>query len=91
VFHGGCVSGPSLLSSREFTSVTERTFCANEVVVTLISGFRRDADDICAFLEYHAAACGNCVPAVKHHATPRDISEKRRSHEVIVFFSSANK
>jgi hypothetical protein len=87
VLHVSPVSVPSLLSSREFTPVTERTFCANEVIVTLISDFRRDVGDICAFLGYDAAAsCGNFLPAVKHHMTPCNILEKRRYHEVIVFF-----
>jgi hypothetical protein len=29
---------------------------------TLISGFHRDADEICALLGYYAALCGNCLP-----------------------------
>jgi hypothetical protein len=28
---------------------------------TLISGFRRYVDDICALLGYYAASCGNCL------------------------------
>jgi hypothetical protein len=29
---------------------------------TLISGFRRDVDEICALLGYYAASYGNCIP-----------------------------
>jgi hypothetical protein len=28
----------------------------------LISGFRRDVDEICALLGYYEASCGNCLP-----------------------------
>ena len=28
----------------------------------LISGFRRDVDEICALLGCYAASCGNCLP-----------------------------
>jgi hypothetical protein len=31
----------------------------------LISGFRRDVDDICALLGYYAASCGNCFPTFR--------------------------
>jgi hypothetical protein len=34
----------------------------NIVLMTLISGFRRDIDEICALLGYYAASCGNCLP-----------------------------
>jgi hypothetical protein len=33
-----------------------------ESTSTLISGFRRDVDEICALLGYYAASCGNCLP-----------------------------
>jgi hypothetical protein len=29
---------------------------------SLISGFRRDVDELCALLGYYAASCGNCLP-----------------------------
>jgi hypothetical protein len=29
---------------------------------SLMSGFRRDVDEICALLGYYAASCGNCLP-----------------------------
>jgi hypothetical protein len=31
----------------------------------LISGFRRDADEICALLGCYAVSCGNCLPTVR--------------------------
>jgi hypothetical protein len=36
-------------------------------LVSLISGFRRDADEICALLGYYAASCGNCLPTFRSH------------------------
>jgi hypothetical protein len=54
----------------------------------LISGFRRDVDEICGLLGYYAASCGNCLPTFgtdklsrnvgKHHTTPRNTPEDRR-------------
>jgi hypothetical protein len=35
------------------------------LVFTLISGFRRDADDICALVGYYAASCVNCLPTFR--------------------------
>jgi hypothetical protein len=31
-------------------------------VLTLISGFHRDVDEMCGLLGYYAALCGNCLP-----------------------------
>ena len=31
----------------------------------LISGFRRDGDEICGLLGYYVASCGNCVPTFR--------------------------
>ena len=39
---------------------------------TVISGFRRDIDEICDLLGYYAASCGNCLP------TFRDVSATQR-------------
>jgi hypothetical protein len=33
--------------------------------VSLISGFRRDFDEICALLGYYAASCGNWLPTFR--------------------------
>jgi hypothetical protein len=60
----------------------------------LISGFRRDVDEICALLGYYAASCGNCLPTFRgnisvpssrvksptdnYHTTPRNIPKERR-------------
>jgi hypothetical protein len=32
---------------------------------TLISGFRRDVDEICGLLGYYAAWCDNCLPTFR--------------------------
>jgi hypothetical protein len=42
----------------------------------LISGFRRDVDEICALLGYYAASCGNCLPTFRD-TTPRNFPEER--------------
>ena len=34
------------------------------VVLTLISSFRRDVDEICSLLGYYASSFGNCLPDV---------------------------
>jgi hypothetical protein len=34
----------------------------NEVLLTSISGFCRDVENICSLLGYYAASCGNCLP-----------------------------
>jgi hypothetical protein len=31
----------------------------------LMSGFRRDVDEICGLLGYYAASCGNCLPTFR--------------------------
>jgi hypothetical protein len=36
---------------------------------TLISGFRRDVDKICALLGYYAASCGNCLPKFRDNVS----------------------
>jgi hypothetical protein len=35
----------------------------------LISGFRRDADEICALLGYYAASCGNCLTTFRDNVS----------------------
>jgi hypothetical protein len=35
------------------------------VHLSLISGFRRHVDEICALLGYYAASCGNCLPTFR--------------------------
>jgi hypothetical protein len=37
------------------------------LVVTLISGFHRDADEICALLGYYTTSCGNCLPTCQEN------------------------
>jgi hypothetical protein len=37
--------------------------------LTLISGFRRDVDKICALLGHYAASCGNCVPTFRDNVS----------------------
>ena len=36
-------------------------------VSTLISGFSRDLNEICALLGYYATLCGNCLPTLRPH------------------------
>ena len=35
------------------------------ILITLISVFRRDVDDICALLGYYKASCGNSLPTFR--------------------------
>jgi hypothetical protein len=37
--------------------------------LTLISGFRRDVDEICPFLGYYAASCDNCLPTFRDNVS----------------------
>jgi hypothetical protein len=37
--------------------------------LTLISGFRRDVDEICALLRYYATSCGNCLPTFRDNGS----------------------
>jgi hypothetical protein len=34
-------------------------------VLSLISGFRRDVDEICSLLGYYTASCDNCLPTFR--------------------------
>jgi hypothetical protein len=59
---------------------------------SLISGFRRDVDNICALLGHYAASCGNCLLPFRDNVSvpssrvkspsrsPRNIVEERRSY-----------
>jgi hypothetical protein len=38
-------------------------------VHTLISGFRRNIDEICGRLGYYAALCGNCLPTFRDNVS----------------------
>jgi hypothetical protein len=38
-----------------------KTLSSGHAERTVISGFRRDGDEICALLRYYAASCGNCL------------------------------
>jgi hypothetical protein len=38
-------------------------------LLTLISGFRRDVDEICVLLGYYATSCGNCSPTVRDNVS----------------------
>jgi hypothetical protein len=35
----------------------------------LISGFRRDVDEICGLIGYYAASCGNCLPTFRDNVS----------------------
>jgi hypothetical protein len=39
------------------------------IALTLISGFRRDVDDICTLLGYYAASCGNCLSTFRDNVS----------------------
>jgi hypothetical protein len=36
---------------------------------SLISGFRRDVDEICGLLGYYTALCGNCLPTFRDNVS----------------------
>jgi hypothetical protein len=38
-------------------------------VLTLISGFRRDVDEICGLLGYYVASCGKCLPTFRDNVS----------------------
>jgi hypothetical protein len=42
---------------------------SNWVEITLISGFRRDVDEICGLLGYYTASCGNCLPTFRDNTS----------------------
>jgi hypothetical protein len=39
------------------------------VLLCLVSGIRRDVDNICALLGYYAASCGNCLPTFQNNVS----------------------
>jgi hypothetical protein len=39
------------------------------IPLSLISGFRRDVDEICGLLGYYAASCGNCLPTFRDNVS----------------------
>jgi hypothetical protein len=41
----------------------------DEHIFLLISGYRRDVDEICGLLEYYAASCGNCLPTFRDNVS----------------------
>jgi hypothetical protein len=38
-------------------------------MLPLISGFRRDVDEICGLLGYYTASCGNYLPTVRDNVS----------------------
>jgi hypothetical protein len=42
---------------------------ASFIVLSLISGFRRDVNEICGLLWYYAASCGNCLPTFRNNVS----------------------
>jgi hypothetical protein len=82
---------------------TENIYIRSTFLLTLISGFRPDVDEICALLGYYAASCGNifidvsgqCMGPLRcpetsvnnYYTTPRNIQEERRSHKVFLVFA----
>jgi hypothetical protein len=64
------------------------------VYLMLISGFRRDVNEICALLGYYTASCGNCLPIRcpetsinNYHRTPCNVPEERRSYLMLILNS----
>jgi hypothetical protein len=59
-----CVrSGSQVTSQKVIWGWLKHT--AEFTVLTLISGFRRDAEESCALLKYYATPCGNCLPTFR--------------------------
>jgi hypothetical protein len=52
------------------------TSYSNRFRPMLISGFRRDVDDICALLGYYTASCGNCLPTFTGQVSDSDSSRE---------------
>jgi hypothetical protein len=49
--------------------VTESVNCSVKYRLSVISGFRRDADEICADLWYNAASSGNPLPTFRDNVS----------------------
>jgi hypothetical protein len=45
-----------------FVRLSSKNYGISQMKLSLISGFRRDVDEICPFLGYYAASCRNCLP-----------------------------
>jgi hypothetical protein len=63
-----------------FMACSGATLCVPlpELVVSVILGFCRDVDEICALLGYYAASCGNCLPTLRDNVSVPP--EEGRSH-----------
>jgi hypothetical protein len=46
------------------------------LLTCVTSGFRRDADEICALLEYYATMSGSSVPTIRDFLTPEDGTDR---------------
>jgi hypothetical protein len=55
--------------------------CQDVSLVCIISGFRRDAGDICALLGYYAALSGSSVPTFRDNLSVPSLKVKK-SQEV---------
>jgi hypothetical protein len=51
------------VKSRLYLKGTEKNYEKRSRI--LISGFRRDVDEICGLLGYYAALSGNCLPTFR--------------------------
>jgi hypothetical protein len=47
----------------------------------VISGLRRDVDEICALLGYYAASCGNCLPTFRENVSVPSLRLKSPSRK----------
>jgi hypothetical protein len=59
-------------------------FSGNQCHYTLISGFRRDFDEICGFLGCYVASCGNCLPTFQDNVSVPSSLVKSPSPETSV-------
>jgi hypothetical protein len=57
-----------------------KCFCISQQSYRVISGFRRDADEICALLGYYAASNGNPLPTLRDNVSKsaHNTPEQRR-------------
>jgi hypothetical protein len=57
-------------------------FLVENAVSSLISGFRRDVDEICGLLGYYAAWCDNCLPTFRDNVSVPSSRVKSPSRKV---------
>jgi hypothetical protein len=53
----------------------------NAYQITLISGLRRDVDEICGLLSNYTASCGNYLPTYRSHLHGSRFEEERKPEQ----------